>query len=54
MDQIDLALGGPLWSSQWTFGFGKMRENSWLAEELLAFKGLFSVELVMEGLMHEL
>jgi hypothetical protein len=39
--------GGLLWMRQWTFGFHKMREISWLAEELLASQnGLCSMELI--------
>ena len=39
--------GGLLWMRWWTFGFHKMREISWLAEDLLApHIGLCCVELV--------
>jgi len=39
--------GGLLWMRQWTYGFHKMREISWLAKNLLASQDkLYSVELV--------
>jgi hypothetical protein len=31
--------GGLLWMRYWTFGFHKMRAISWIAEDLLVFKG---------------
>jgi hypothetical protein len=40
--------GGLLWMRLWTFGFHKMREISWLAENLLASQaGLCCKELVV-------
>jgi len=40
--------GGRLWMRQWTFGFHKLRENSYLADELSdAQEGLCSMELAV-------
>jgi hypothetical protein len=40
--------GGILWSGSWTSMSHKMRTNSWIAEEWLAFQeALYFVELVI-------
>jgi hypothetical protein len=51
MDEIGLVQnkysGGLLWTRQWTFGFHKMLENSWVGAQLAASQeGMSSMESV--------